>query len=48
MYAMFYNASVFDQDLSSWVVDQVTAYDSMFVNSPMELQDDHWPNFPIG
>ena len=45
---MFYIALAFDQNLSSWVVNQVTDYDSMFVNSPMEVEDDHWPNFPIG
>jgi len=43
---MFFGASAFDQDLSSWVVDQVTYYDYMFVNSPMEVPDAHWPNFP--
>ncbi len=48
MSGMFSNASAFDQNLSSWVVNQVTAYDSVFVNSPMEVRDDHWPNFPIG
>ena len=45
---MFANASAFDQDLSSWEVDQVTAYGSVFANSPMEVQDDHWPDFPMG
>jgi len=46
MYAMFFDAFAFDQDLSSWVVGQVTDYGSMFTNSPMEVPDDHWPNFP--
>ena len=43
---MFYSASTFDQDLSSWVVGQVTEYRSMFTNSPMEVPDAYWPNFP--
>jgi surface protein len=43
---MFHSASTFDQDLSSWVVGQVTEYGSMFTNSPMEVPDAHWPNFP--
>jgi surface protein len=48
MSGMFYGASAFDQDLSSWEVDQVTAYGQVFADSPMEVQDDHWPDFPMG
>jgi surface protein len=48
MSAMFYGASVFDQDLSTWVVLQVISNASMFLESPMEIEDDHWPNFPVG
>jgi hypothetical protein len=46
MFIMFLNASAFDQDLSSWTVFQVTDYSGMFRNSPMEVPDAHWPNFP--
>ena len=48
MSAMFYGASVFDQDLSTWVVLQVISNASMFLESPMGIEDDHWPNFPVG
>jgi hypothetical protein len=46
MEGMFSGASVFDQNLSTWVVDQVTDYDYLFANSPMAEPDAHWPNFP--
>jgi hypothetical protein len=43
---MFFDARAFNQDLSTWVVGQVTDRASMFENSAMQSLFDKWPSFP--
>ena len=44
MSSTFYHASVFDQDLSQWNVDNVTSHDDFSTGSA--LTEDKLPDFP--
>jgi len=52
MYAMFYGASAFDQDLSQWCVSKITSKPKRFdLDSAFEDQDEkqpQWGKCPIG
>jgi surface protein len=44
---MFQNATVFNQDLSTWNVSKVTSADNIFCNSPLSLPENASKRPPI-
>jgi len=42
MYAMFYDAEMFNQDIGGWDVDQVTSYDEVFTGATA-MEEKHKP-----